>query len=45
MTPKGREEEGKQSVASGLPGNTYPLHENNCGANGGNHRGTRALQV
>ncbi len=24
---------------------TYPLHKNNCGANGGNHRGARALRV
>jgi len=43
--PVGREEVGKQSVASGFPGNTYPLHENNCGVNGGHHRGTRALKV
>jgi len=39
------EEEGKQSVASGFPGDTYSLYKNNCGANGGNHRGTRALRV
>jgi len=45
MTPEGREEEGKQSVASGFPGDTYPFHKNNCGANGGNHRGARALKV
>jgi hypothetical protein len=45
MTPEGREEVGKQSAASGFPGNTYPLHENNCVANGGNHRGARALRV
>jgi len=45
MTPEGREEEVKQSVASGFPGDTYPLNENNCEANGGNHRGTRALRV
>jgi len=43
--PLVREEVGKQSVASGFPGNTYPLHENNCVANGGNHRGARALKV
>jgi hypothetical protein len=45
MTPEGREEEGKQSAASGLPGETYALYENNCGANEGNHRGARALRV
>jgi len=45
MTPKGREEVGRQSVASGLPGETYALYKNNCGANGGNHRGAHALQV
>jgi hypothetical protein len=45
MTPKGREEVVKQSAASGFPGDTYPLYENNCGANGGNHRGARALRV
>jgi len=45
MTPQGREEVVKQSAASGLPGNTYPLYENNCEANGGNHRGARVLEV
>jgi len=45
MTLKGCAEEGKQSAASGFPGDTYPLHENNCRANGGNHRGARALRV
>jgi len=45
MTPEGREEVGKQSVASGLPGETYELNENNCGANEGNYRGARTPKV
>jgi len=45
MTPEGREEVGKQSAASGFPGDTYPMYENNCGANAGNHRGARAPKV
>jgi len=45
MTPKGREEVGKQSAASGFPRGAYTLYENNCEANGGNHRGARALKV
>jgi GntR family transcriptional repressor for pyruvate dehydrogenase complex len=45
MTPEGREEVGTQSVASGFPGETYALYENNCVANGGNHRGARALKI
>ncbi len=45
MTPEGREEVVKQFVVSGFPGDTYPLHENNCGANGGNHRGARAQKI
>jgi len=39
MTPKVREEEGKQFVVSGFQGGTYALYKNNCGASGGNHRG------